>query len=221
MTENILVGCECSGVFTSELRKKGFHAWSCDLSPALTSHPCPEYHIQGDIFKVFDDLRPFAVFAFPPCTHLATSGARWRPQKARLGLIRSAFDFFKRVLSLPVDYIMVENPLGIVSSQASLDRFLPGESAIPYSQITSWDFFGSPLKKKTCLWIRGFPKLVPTSLSLGRRFVDLDFGSRDFRRSLSDVCFASAVVEQFASTLCRAEDEVFKSVFSYRGVYGL
>lgn len=217
MKETILVACECSGVFTNELRKRGFHAWSCDLSPALPSHPCPEYHIQGDMFGVFRDLDPFAVFAFPPCTHLANSGLRWRSDKSSKGLIRPAFDFFKKVLALPVDYLLVENPLGLVSSQKQLDMYLPGEKAIPYSQLTSWDFFGSPLKKRTCLWLRGFPQLRPTSLPLGRRFVDVDFGAGDFRRSISDVYFASAVVEQFAPHLLKAEDLVFKSICPFKG----
>jgi hypothetical protein len=81
---NILIACESSGTMREAFRKRGHNAWSCDLLPADDSNP---FHLQGDCIiaiergcmqqYVGDKPQPWdLVIAHPPCTHLASSGAR-------------------------------------------------------------------------------------------------------------------------------------------------
>jgi len=68
----VLVACEFSGIVRDAFAMRGHDAWSCDLLPSET---CGN-HIQRDIRQV--DMTGFDfMVAFPPCTHLAVSGARW------------------------------------------------------------------------------------------------------------------------------------------------
>ena len=75
----VLVACEFSGVVREAFRKKGHNAWSIDfLSPMDYS----EYHYQDNVLDYINrdwDL----MIAFPPCTHLCVSGARWFKNKEK------------------------------------------------------------------------------------------------------------------------------------------
>jgi hypothetical protein len=66
----VLVACECSGRVRDAFIAKGHEAMSCDLLP--TESPGPHY--QGSVFDVIDACWDMMI-AFPPCTHLAVSGA--------------------------------------------------------------------------------------------------------------------------------------------------
>ena len=70
----VLVGCEESQAVTKELRKLGHEAYSCDILPCSGGRP--DYHIQGDIIEQLDKGWDILI-AFPPCTDLCSSGARW------------------------------------------------------------------------------------------------------------------------------------------------
>ena len=74
----VLVACEESQAVTIELRKLGHQAYSCDILEQSGGHP--EWHIKGDVLKQLDKGWDMMI-AFPPCTHLAVSGARWFPEK--------------------------------------------------------------------------------------------------------------------------------------------
>ena len=147
----ILCACEESQAVTSELRRGGHIAYSCDLLPTSGRHP--EWHIQADaleIVKMDWDM----VIAFPPCTHLAVSGASWFEEKRRDGRQDMGIGFFKAFTALDhVPRVAIENPVGIMSS---LYR-KPDQIIQPY-------FFGDPYEKKTCLWLKGLPKLEPTNM---------------------------------------------------------
>ena len=68
----VLVACEESQAVTIEFRKLGIAAFSCDLQDC--SGGFPEWHINKDLFEVmYQDWD--LMIAFPPCTHLAVSGA--------------------------------------------------------------------------------------------------------------------------------------------------
>lgn len=147
----VLVACEESQAVTSELRKRGHVAYSCDLLPTSGSHP--EWHIQADaleIAKMDWDM----VIAFPPCTHLAVSGARWFDEKQRDGRQQMGIGFFLAFTALDhVPKVAIENPVGIMSR---LYRK-------PDQIIQPWQF-GDPYEKKTCLWLKGLPQLIPTNI---------------------------------------------------------
>lgn len=179
----ILCACECSQVLTSSWLQAGFDAWSCDLSPSFG--PYPERHYQCDVFSIVLDFD--AVFAFPPCTHLSYANGAHLKEKIADGRTQAALDFFVALWKLP-NVRMLENPLGIVS------RY------IPWSQVVSPDMFGSEKKKRTCLWLRRLPLLLPTSCRSGKSFIQ-GLSSFDFRRSVLDVHFARAMVNQWRDFL--------------------
>lgn len=92
------------------------------------------------------------VLAFPPCTHLAVSGARWFPEKERDGRQQMGIGFFLAFTALDhVPRVAIENPVGIMSR---LYRK-------PDQIVQPW-MFGHPETKATCLWLKGLPPLVAT-----------------------------------------------------------
>ena len=143
----ILVACEESQAVTEQLRKRGHEAYSCDILPTSGKHP--EWHIQGDVIpeltKVWD-----MIIAFPPCTDLAVSGAKWFPQKIADGSQQKSIDFFMAIANADCPRIAIENPVGIMSTKWRK----------PDQIIQPW-MFGYLATKTTCLWLKGLPNLVP------------------------------------------------------------
>jgi site-specific DNA-cytosine methylase len=145
----ILVACEESQAVTIELRKLGHEAYSCDIEPCSGGHP--EWHLQQDVVPLLKEKWDM-IIAFPPCTHLASSGARWFEQKRRDGRRRQGIDFFMRFTNLQCPKVAIENPIGIMSTYYRK----------PDQIIQPW-MFGHPEKKATCLWLKGLPLLQPTN----------------------------------------------------------
>lgn len=146
-----LVACEESQAVTSLLRRGGVEAYSCDLLPTSGNHP--EWHIQADALEVVK-MQWDMVLAFPPCTHLASSGAAWFPEKKRNGKQQMAIGFFLAFTALDhVPMVAIENPVGIMST---LYRK-------PDQIINPW-MFGDPYEKRTCLWLKNLPPLVATDV---------------------------------------------------------
>lgn len=146
-----LIACEESQAVTSRLRRMGIEAYSCDLLPTSGRHP--EWHIQADALEVAK-MSWDMVLAFPPCTHLAVSGAAWFKEKQRDGRQQSGIGFFLAFTALDhVPMVAIENPVGIMSN---LYR-KPDQIIHPY-------MFGDPARKATCLWLKGLPELMPTNV---------------------------------------------------------
>jgi len=91
-----LIGCEFSGVVRRAFRARGHDAWSCDVLPAEDGS---EFHVTGDVRDITDAGWDGAIF-FPPCTHLAVSGARWFKEKQQEQA--EALDFVRFLLSVPI-----------------------------------------------------------------------------------------------------------------------
>ena len=108
------------------------------------------------------------IIAFPPCTHLAVSGARHFEAKRKDGRQREGIEFFCQFLNADCDKISVENPVNIISGDYILDYFpdLAKKYKLPLkpTQYIQPYEFGSKSKKKTGLWLKGLPKLVPTNI---------------------------------------------------------
>jgi len=158
----VLVACEFSGVVREAFRKRGWDAWSCDLLPT----EIPGQHIQGDVLKVLRrgwDL----LIAFPPCTHLAVSGARHFAAKRADGRQQEGIDFFMEFVNAPVEHICIENPVGIMSTVFQK----------PSQIIQPW-MFGHEAQKTTCLWLKNLPLLVPTKIVGHGEFVTFKSGKR-------------------------------------------
>jgi len=149
MGNRVLVACEISGMVREAFRRRGFDAVSFDILPAEDDGP----HIVADLAA--QPSAWFAQFAlmvaFPPCTHLAVSGARWFAEKRRDGRQQAAAEFFKYVAALPVPRIAIENPVGIMSR----------EYRRPDQIIQPW-MFGDEATKTTCLWLANLPPLIAT-----------------------------------------------------------
>lgn len=145
----VLVACEFSGIVRDAFRAKGHDAWSCDILPTEAN---PAWHYQCDVFEVLDmgwDL----IIAHPPCTHLAVSGAAWFEQKRKDGRQQQGIDFFMKFTDLECPKVAIENPVGIMSTHYRK----PDQIIQPYE-------YGDKREKKTCLWLKNLPKLIPTNI---------------------------------------------------------
>ena len=148
----VLVACEFSGVVRRAFRAQGHDAWSCDLLPAEDGDP---HHIHGNVHRVLWDQSWDMMIAFPPCTHLAVSGARWFKDKRAEQW--EAIRFFNELVNAGIPQTAIENPIGIMSTRYRK----------PDQIIQPWQF-GHGETKATCLWLRNLPPLVPTNVVDGR-----------------------------------------------------
>lgn len=146
----VLVGCEFSGIVREAFAARGHDAWSCDLLPSERSGQ----HIQGDLLDCLNDGWDLAIF-HPPCTRLAVSGARWftlyRDEQEQ------ALEFVRTLLSAPIDWIALENPVSVISTRIRK----------PDQIIQPWQFCHGETKA-TCLWLKNLPPLVPSNVVTGR-----------------------------------------------------
>jgi hypothetical protein len=180
------VACEESQAVTIEFRKLGHEAYSCDIESCSGGHL--EWHIQQDVLLLLNGYVSFStadgkrhelgskwdiIIAFPPCTHLAVSGAAHFEKKRNDGRQREAIEFFMQILNADCDKIAVENPVNIISGDYIAKHFpdlqqkynfpiKPTQSTQPYEH-------GHEARKKTCLWLKNLPLLVPTNIvSMGK-----------------------------------------------------
>lgn len=181
MKQKILVACEESQAVVNRLRAIGHEAYSCDILECTGGHP--EYHIQQDVLPLLNGNCTFstadgitheivgkwdAIIAFPPCTHLAVSGAKHFEGKRKDGRQREAIIFFGEILKADCEKIMVENPVNIISGEY-IQEYFPdlcrqyGFPLKPSQQIQPYEF-GSPARKKTNLWLKNLPHLKPTNI---------------------------------------------------------
>ena len=167
----VLVACEESQRVCNAFRKLGHEAYSCDIIECSGGYP--EWHILGDALNVINGNCDFTtqdgekhtiigkwdlLIAHPPCTYLTNASAvRMRVKgeivPERYAKAMEAKEFFMKFINADCDRICVENPvpLKIVN--------LP-----PYTQIIQPWQFGHPYSKRTCLWLKGLPKLEPTNI---------------------------------------------------------
>jgi hypothetical protein len=149
----VLVACEFSGVVREAFRARGHEAWSCDLLPAEDGS---RFHYQRDVRVVIDREGPWDLMvAHPPCTRLASSGARYFRGREQEQV--EAVAFVLALMSASIPRIAIENPIGVLSTWIRK----------PDQIIQPW-MFGHGETKATCLWLKNLPKLVPTNVVEGR-----------------------------------------------------
>ena len=167
----ILVACEESQAVTIELRRLGHQAYSCDILECSGGHP--EWHIKDDVLKYINgDQAIFwtmdnvghitptkwdMIIVFPPCTDLASSGARHFAQKRADGRQQRSIDFFMAFANADCERIAIENPVGIMSTKwRKPDQIIqPWQFALTEEEKT---------EKSTCLWLKGLNPLVPRTI---------------------------------------------------------
>ena len=167
----VLVACEESQRVCSAFRHRGHEAYSCDIQDCSGGHP--EWHVKGDVLSLINGKCTFItcdgkkhdvgrwdlIIAHPPCTYLSTAGNRWFDEKygkaaeERKANRVLAAEFFMRMVEADCDRIVVENPVGWMSTVYRK----PDQIIQPYQ-------FGDPYAKRTCFWIKGVPKLRPTKI---------------------------------------------------------
>jgi len=178
----VLIGCEASQTVCKAFRKLGHEAYSCDIQDEYGGHP--EWHLKMDVFEAVKiggwDL---AIF-HPDCTFLTVTGNSWfyhpedkllpttdrRPHPRfpnRRNDQLKAIQFFKDCYSADIPKIAVENPVGIMSTVFKK----PNQYIHPYQ-------FGDPHSKKTGLWLKNLPILVPTNIVEPQWYI-YDDGRRD------------------------------------------
>ena len=151
----ILVACEESQRVCIELRKLGHEAYSCDILPCSGDHP--EWHLQQDVTPLLKEKWDM-IIAFPPCTYLSNAGARHlfpggklNEERYKKGLL--AKELFMSIYNANCPKIAIENPT------PSKIYGLPEKTQV----IQPWQF-GHPYSKRTQLWLKGLPKLIPTNI---------------------------------------------------------
>ena len=167
----VLVACEESQAVTTELRRLGHEAYSCDIIDCSGGHP--EWHIKWDALALINGNCSFLtcdgelhrvdgkwdmLIAHPPCTYLTNAGARhlWKGhqlnrERYEKGLEAKAF--FMAFLNADCDRIAVENP--IPSKVFELPK---------YTQTVQPFEYGHPFTKKNCFWLKGLEPLMPTDI---------------------------------------------------------
>ena len=178
----VLVACEESQEVCKAFRAKGHEAYSCDIQECSGGHP--EWHIQDDVISLLNGNCTFKtadthththtgrwdlIIAHPPCTYLTNGGAvrmfrrefkEYPPygefqmvnvKRLKQGML--ARDFFMLCLNADCERIAIENP-----TPMSI-YMLPKAS-----QVIQPFEYGDPYSKRTCLWLRGLPPLMPTEL---------------------------------------------------------
>lgn len=199
----VLIACEFSGVVRDAFLARGHDAISCDILP--TEVPGP--HHQGDVREILEDGWDLMI-AHPPCTYLAQSGVQWlHKDPSRWAKMERAASFFLELWNAPIPHVAVENPR---MHKYGLEQI--GETRC--SQIIQPWLFGHLEKKTTWLWLRGLPRLIPTSYlkeetdalpkAQQQRVYYISGANRQKRRSRFFPGIAAAMAKQW-SDFCRKE----------------
>lgn len=172
---NVLIACEESQRVCEAFRARGHNAFSCDILECGGSHP--EWHCRGDALEVigknsgnyicfytqdkcFHTINRWdLIIAHPPCTYLTVSGNRWfnvdrygKKAIERENLRNEAYNFFMAFVNADCPKIAIENPIGYMNTHFRK----PDQIIHPY-------YFGDPVRKATCLWLKGLPLLEKTN----------------------------------------------------------
>lgn len=162
----ILVACEFSGIVRRAFAVRGHDAWSCDLLPAEDRS---NKHVVGDVRSILHDGWDLLIVAHPPCTRLCNSGVRWLsvpPAGKTLDQMWRELDegaaLFSDLWNAPVERIAVENPVMHRHAKERIRNYRE-----PAQSVQPWQF-GHGETKRTCLWLKNLPPLVPTNVVEGR-----------------------------------------------------
>lgn len=138
--------CEESGIMARPWAEAGYRCICVDISTEPRTEDGVEF-VQADVRTYLPPREPIGfIAAFPPCTHLANSGARWFKQKGLLALSQALeiVDACKRICEWSGARYMIENPMGTLST---------------YWRKADYTFdpcdYGDAYTKKTLLWTGG------------------------------------------------------------------
>lgn len=194
----VLSLCDRTGNMVKPWLDAGYECWVVDIQ-----HPHGE-HRNGKLVRVGADVMTWlpprrdylAAFAFPPCTNLASSGARWFKAKGLAGLADGIrlVERCWRILEWTGAPCALENPVGTLATywREPDYTFDPHEYA-GFLEDPSVEAY----TKRTCLWTGGgfvMPGRRPVEASLGSKMHLLPpSDDRADLRSVTPMGFAKAV----------------------------
>lgn len=193
----ILIACEESQAICKEFRRLWHEAYSCDILECSWWHP--EWHIQWDAVEVAYREHWDMMIAHPPCTYLSNAWARHLFPNKVLNQERhknwlEAKEFFMKLWNAPIKYIAIENPIpSKIFNLPSYTQFIQ-----PYEH---WH----PFSKKTCLWLKKLPKIIPTevvwyeSTKVVWNWFNKWWKDRQKNRSKTFPGIAKAIAEQYSN----------------------
>lgn len=170
--------CDYTGAWSAPYRDAGYDVRQVDIK-------------RGQDVRLFEAL-PYpvrGVLAAPPCTHLASSGARWWEGKGEAALLEAmaVVDACARIILVhrPVWWVL-ENPVG------RLTTYL-GEPSMSFNPSD----YGDPYTKKTLLWGKFTPPLKrPVEATEGSKMHKIPpSDQRQALRSVTPSGFAKAFFE--------------------------
>ena len=200
----VLSLCDLTGNMVKPWADRGHSCMIVDLQhPEGVSALAPNITAIGANLREFKFNKsiytPDIIFAFPPCTDLASSGARWFKDKGLKKFIQ-ALELVNICLEIAEYYgcpYMIENPVGRLSSWRKPDyMFDPCDYAgylAPDQQLED------SYTKKTCLWTNDtfiMPPVKKVEPILGSKMHKIPPGpDRANLRSVTPRGFAQAVYE--------------------------
>ena len=145
-----------------------------------------DFMIQHDIIPIILEIPDYDIYKVYDDIHLS-----WE----------EAVEFFMAFANADCDKIAIENPVGVMSTRWRK----PDQIVQPY-------FFGDPFEKRTCLWLKGLPKLKKTNevtpperskyksgCTMPTWYANLPAATRAKERSKTFPGFAEAMAEQWGT----------------------
>lgn len=213
MSGIVLSLCDRTGVMVEPWRQAGFECHIVDVQHDGIRRPDehrPGLYRWGLTVGTFSHypLDADIVFAFPPCTNLANSGARWFRDKGLRGLIDGleVVEQCRAICEASGSPWMIENPVGQLSTY-----WRKPDLIFDPCEFAGWidDPSSEAYTKRTCLWTGG--GFIPPL----KRAVDPVLGSLFHRtppgpdradiRSVTPAGFAKAVFEANRDQVSLAE----------------
>lgn len=172
----VLIACEESQTVCKAFRERGHEAYSNDVQTC--SGGVPEWHIlmdsravlNGGIMRLqtgkkFEVDRWDLIIAHPPCTYLSHAATSSHSLKstpinwinARTQNRISAMEFFMNCVNANSDRIAIENPVGVMNTAYRK----PDQIIEPYQFSEGPEDTENYVTKRTCLWLKGLPLLLP------------------------------------------------------------
>lgn len=189
----VLVACEESQTVCKAFRRLGVEAYSSDIQECSGGYP--QWHIKGDCIPVIENGCWDLIIAHPPCTYLSIAGAcnmylkDGTLNRERYEKMLQAREFFLYFYNLSGVRVCIENPRVMAMCQ------LP-----KYSQTIQPYQFGDNYTKKTLLWLKDLPYLIPLNYGYNDRriegipsYVGTHYGSKSRSKFFDGIANAMAV----------------------------
>jgi hypothetical protein len=192
MTPIVLSLCDLTGNMVAPWLAAGYECWIVDIQHAKGETR------DGNLVRVGADVRYWlpprreyvAAFAFPPCTDMSVSGARWFAGKG-LRCLANAIEVFGACVDR-CEWTgapwFAENPVSVIASHYRKPDFT----------FDPCDY-GDPWTKKTCLWTGGgfaMPQMNRVEPTMGSKMHLMPpSDERANLRSETPMGFAKAVFE--------------------------